>query len=128
MQREFNKQEIEKVKEYIRNKEAEEIQKWKELHSQAASDAASIIEMIIKEYNPLRIYQWGSIIYSENFRSYSDIDIGVEGMHGAEEFFDLLGKAQAITGFSVDIVQIEKIEPEYADDIRTNGRLVYERK
>jgi predicted nucleotidyltransferase len=128
MEREFDKQEIEKVKEYIRNKEADQASKWKELHSRAASDAASIIEMIIMEYNPLRIYQWGSIIYPENFRNYSDIDIGVEGIEGSKDFFDLLGKAQSITSFPVDIVQIEKIEPEYAEDIRENGRLVYERK
>jgi hypothetical protein len=39
----------------------------------------------------------------------------------------LIGKAQAMTDFPVDIVQLEKIEPEFAESIRTDGKLVYER-
>jgi len=32
-----------------------------------------------------------------------------------------------LTHFPLDIVQIEKIEPEFAQSIRQNGRVVYER-
>jgi hypothetical protein len=32
-----------------------------------------------------------------------------------------------LTRFSLDIVQIEKIEPEFADSIRQSGKVVYER-
>ena len=98
------------------------------LHTHAVTDAKIIIDMIIKEYNPVRIYQWGSLLYPSNFRTYSDIDIGVEGINSSETYFALLGAAQSITKFPVDIVKMEKIEPEYAEDIRTNGRLVYERE
>ena len=62
------------------------------------------------------------------FRDYSDIDIAVEGVTEARLFFELLGEAQVMTPFALDIVQMEKIAQEYADDIRRHGRLVYERK
>jgi hypothetical protein len=45
-----------------------------------------------------------------------------------EAYFRMVGKAQAMTDFPVDIVQLEKIEPEFAESIRTDGKLVYERK
>jgi len=126
--REFNQQEMKQAKAYIRKKEAAQILEWKKLHTCALSDAAMIIDMIIKEYDPLRVYQWGSLLRPENFRSYSDIDIGVDGITDPEVYFDLLGAAQAMSKFPVDIVQMEKIEPEYVEDIKMYGRLVYERK
>jgi len=36
--------------------------------------------------------------------------------------------AQALRRFPLDIVQLEKIAPEYADDIRQHGKMVYERE
>ena len=49
-------------------------------------------------------------------------------MTDARAFFDMLGDAQALTGFPVDLVQMEKIAPEYAEDIRKRGQLIYERR
>lgn len=94
----------------------------------AIRDAAAIVSMIKDKFRPLRIYQWGSVIREGAFREYSDIDIAVEGVTDAGRFFALLGEAQAMTMFSLDIVQMEKIAREYADDIRRHGRLVYERE
>ncbi len=39
----------------------------------------------------------------------------------------MLGEAQSMTPFSLDLVQMEKIAPEYAEDIRHHGKVVYER-
>lgn len=97
------------------------------LAARATSDAKKIIAMIIACYRPLRIYQWGSLLRPGGFKSYSDIDVAVEGICDAERFFALLGQAQEMTEFPVDIVQMEKIAPEYAEDIRMQGKLVYER-
>ena len=51
----------------------------------------------------------------------------VERIPGAESFFNLLGDAMKLTRLSLDIVQIEKIEIEFADSIRESGMVVYER-
>ena len=97
------------------------------LQQTAQADAKAIMDMIVRDFSPRRIYQWGSLVRPGAFKSYSDIDIAVEGVIDPERFFALLGQAQALTRFPLDIVQIDKIAPEYADDIRKNGRLAYER-
>ena len=97
-----------------------------ELQRQAASDASDIVALIARQYQPRRIYQWGSLLRPGDFKPYSDIDIAIEGITDAERFFALLGDAQKLTRFPLDIVQLEKIVPEYADDIRRHGKLVYE--
>jgi len=97
-----------------------------ELQRQATADAQAIVDLIIRQYHPRRIYQWGSLLRPGDFKPYSDIDIAIEGVTDAERFFALLGEAQAISRFPLDIVQMEKIAPEYADDIRRHGKIVYE--
>lgn len=96
------------------------------LEMQAREDLASIVAMTAKEFHPRRIYTWGSLTKPGKFRSYSDIDLAVEGILDPAEFFRLLGEAQRLTRFPVDLVQLEKIVPEYADDIRKKGKLLYE--
>ena len=98
------------------------------LAQRAALDLEAIVAMIVTAYAPRRIYQWGSLLRLGGFKPYSDIDIAVEGILDAERFFALLEDVQKLTAFPVDLVQIEKIAPEYADDIRRNGKLLYECK
>lgn len=40
--------------------------------------------------------------------------------------YRLLGDAMALTRFRVDIVQLERIEPEFAELIRLKGKVLYE--
>ena len=96
------------------------------MRHQAVSDVSVIIRMIAQKYGPIRIYQWGSVLRPGGFRDYSDIDIAVEGVTDPEAFFSMLGDAQALTDFPLDLVQIEKIALEYAEDIRQHGKIVYE--
>lgn len=98
-----------------------------EREAKARHDADRIIEFIIQQYQPTRIYQWGSLTRSGAFRDYSDIDIAVEGVLDPSLFFRMLGDVQRLTEFDVDLVQIEKIVPEYAELIREKGRIAYER-
>lgn len=37
------------------------------------SDAERIVSRIIQDFNPVRIYRWGSLLDRSRFRSYSDI-------------------------------------------------------
>lgn len=116
---------IAKCKDYLRQKEEATRQKNRELYLKAADDAERIIEMIRAKYAPERIWQWGSLLEQENFRDYSDIDIALEGITDAETFFKLMGEAMDMTNFSLDIVQMEKIEPEFSELIRMKGKIVY---
>ena len=119
---------FEKARLRLTEREREAKRRDLRLQKQAVADAGVIVAMIARDYHPRRIYQWGSLLRPGAFRTYSDIDIAVEGIADPERFFALLGQAQAATRFPLDIVQMEKIAPEYADDIRRNGRLVYEHK
>lgn len=94
---------------------------------QARRDVQVIIDMLIEKYRPSRIYQWGSLLDRSKFWERSDIDLGVEGIRDAETFFRLYGEADRLAHFPLDLVALERIEPEFADLIRTQGRLVYER-
>ena len=100
----------------------------RELFDKATADCAAIIDMIITQFSPRRIYQWGSLLRAEKFDENSDIDIAVEGIESTESWFALTGKAMDMTGFSLDLVQLEHVNPIDRTSIIENGRLVYERQ
>ncbi len=116
------------AKQFLQKKWRQERAARLRLWQEANSDAEAIIAMIIQKYNPRRIYQWGSALNPDEFSEISDIDIGVEGISGAEEFFAMYGAAMEMTRFPLDLVEIDKIEPEFTRLIKLKGRLVYERK
>jgi len=90
-----------------------------------AAEARRIIESIESEFDPVRIYQWGSLLDRAKFRSYSDIDIAVEGVTDAARWMALERMAWEMSDYPLDIVQLEHVEPEYAEIIRGKGRIVY---
>lgn len=52
--------------------------------------------MIIEKYSPLKIMQWGSLLNRDLFTEISDIDIAVEGIASAEQYFKLLKDAESL--------------------------------
>ena len=92
----------------------------------ATKDFDRIVRMIVEKYRPRRIVQWGSLLRPDHFDEHSDIDIATEGILDAETWFALLGDAMELTRFPLDIVQLEKIEPEFAAQILRKGKVVYE--
>lgn len=103
-------------------------ERLEELRGQALEEAQAIVAMIAHEYHADRIYQWGSALRPGGFKEYSDVDIAVEGVVDARAFFAMLAGAEKMTSFPLDLVQIEKIEPEYAEEIRQYGQVVYEKR
>ena len=95
--------------------------RWEE----ADRDARRILDHCARS-NPARIFQWGSVLHPEHFREWSDIDFALEGLDRPETLFRLQAECEAMTRFSVHLVEMERIEPEYAESIRENGRVVYE--
>jgi len=112
---------------FLERREQERNGHLRELHRRAQADAERIVSFLAKEYRPTRILQWGSVIHPELFREYSDIDIAVEGIVDAASFFSLLADAENMTDFPLDIVQLERIEPEFRTLLLEKGRVVYER-
>jgi predicted nucleotidyltransferase len=118
---------ISKARKNITMRYEAELQRNCQLFYDATRDCATIVRLLEQKYHPYKIYQWGSLLNPARFNEHSDIDLAIEGITNAEIFFSLLGDAMKLTRFSLDIVQIEKIEPEFADSIRQSGKVVYER-
>ena len=100
------------------------LQLWQKAHA----DAARLIAHVAQCYQPQRIIQWGSVLNPDRFGPRSDIDIAVDGDFDAETWFRLLGELWDLTSFPVDLVDLRRVEPEFADIIRMKGRVVYERR
>jgi len=88
-------------------------------------DFDRIVAMMASEFAPRRIWQWGSLLHRRRFSERSDIDIAVEGLGSAERLFRLHARAEALTRLPLHIIEMERIQPEYAHLIRTAGRLVH---
>ncbi len=119
---------LEKYREFIINKQNRISRENHQRFKKAWKDFDKIVEMLIKKYNPQRIYQWGSLLNEDHFSNISDIDIAVEGVLNVKEYFKMFGDADEMTDFHLDLAQIEKVEPLFAKKIREKGRLVYERE
>jgi predicted nucleotidyltransferase len=119
---------IQILRSFIQLKRKEQDRKLKELREQAEKDFSKILSLIINEFKPTRVYQWGSLLEGNRFQEISDIDIAVEGITDPKTFFSLYRKAQALTSFPLHLVQMETIHPEYANNIRQKGKLLYEKK
>lgn len=115
-----------KVRQYLARKRQARHEELDRRFKQAWRDFENIVAAIVGGYGPRRVYQWGSLLHRDHFSQISDIDIAVEGVLDPERFFAMYGEAMALTSFPLDLVQIEKIHPVYARDIREKGRLVYE--
>jgi predicted nucleotidyltransferase len=116
-----------KVKKNLEIKQQKQSEKLKLLFQRAWKDFEAIVNHIIKVYQPEKIYQWGSLLKYNNFSEISDIDICIEGNIQPKEFFCMLGEIEQMTNFPVHVVEINRIEPVYAESIKTKGRLVYEK-
>ena len=117
---------LDTARQHLRDKIDLQATEWMALHQKATVDTKAIIAMIVERYRPTRIYQWGSLLKPDLFRDYSDIDIAVEGLRHPADLLHLLRDAEALTGFPLDIVELDHLEAVQADTIRQKGKCVYE--
>ena len=99
-----------------------------ELYEKARKEAADITSYIQSNFSVKRIYQWGSLLFPEQFDENSDIDIAVEGICSVEDFFKLYGASLDKTTFPLDLVEMEKIDDINRKSIMENGKLIYEKQ
>jgi predicted nucleotidyltransferase len=114
------------AKKWLLDKQKRKEKIRRDLYKKAKKEFEEIVKMIIKKFKPKKIYQWGSLIHQENFREYSDIDIGIEGLKSIEEFFNLYGEAENISSFPLDIIELDKIEEKTANFIKKKAKFIYE--
>jgi predicted nucleotidyltransferase len=87
-----------------------------------------LIDLIAREARPRRIILFGSRARG-NHRPISDVDLAVEGRACTDETWTrlLVSLAEgAHTLFKVDLVELEKLGPDYQKEIRKDGKVLYE--
>lgn len=118
---------LEKVRAFLDAKEEDRRRRLRTRFDQASCDFREIVSMIVSKYGPKRIWQWGSLLKPERFSEISDIDIALEGLDSAEACFAILKDADGMTDFPLDIVEMERIHPLHAENIRNKGKLIHEK-
>jgi predicted nucleotidyltransferase len=124
---EHTEADLETVRAFLAKSKQRKAEDLAERLRRAREDCDRIVAEIAKDFHPIRIYQWGSLLDGAHFTEMSDIDIAVEGIIDPAEFFRLLGRVEEMTAFPLDIVQMEHVHPAYAELIRKRGRIVHER-
>ena len=119
---------LDQVRAFLADRERRRRARLDERYTQATRDVRAIVSEIATQVNPRRIYQWGSLLDRNRFSEISDVDIAVEGLNGAAEFFQALGIAMNGTDLPVDVVEMEKLPADVAQRIRERGTLVHERQ
>lgn len=118
---------LDRVREFLARKDERRRRELDGRFARAGSDFERIVHHIVSVYNPLRVYQWGSLLERAHFSEISDIDIAIEGLEGPEEYFAMLGDAIKMTDLPIDLIEMEKIPAATAEHIRKTGRMIYER-
>ncbi len=97
---------IKKASEFLRRKQEKKQEENRTRFEAAWRDFNKIVAMIIENYKPVRIYQWGSLLNENHFSEISDIDIAVQVIDLAEHYFAMLGQAMRLTDFPLDIADL----------------------
>ena len=116
---------IAEVRDFLLQKDRRVREQRLALFKKASDDFSCMINHISRHYRHVTVYQWGSLLHSEDFDELSDIDIALEGVGSAEVFFKLYGELMKMTDFPLDIVELEKINPIHSSSIKKKGRMVY---
>lgn len=94
--------------------------------TEALDDREKIVAMIIADFAPRRIWAWGSLLHEDSFDENSDIDIAVEGLISAAAFFDLHRRAEDLTPFPLDLIEMENTAEVHRRHIIMHGTLLYD--
>ncbi|MFP3959869.1 MAG: hypothetical protein ACLFUX_06855 [Spirochaetaceae bacterium] len=60
----------EDIRSFADRRAARDLEARRALHRRAAHDAGAIVEMIVCEFNPERVVQWGLALHPEHFQRY----------------------------------------------------------
>ena len=114
-----------KTVDFLRRRERARQERLDARFNDAWREFDRIVSYIVTEHRPKRIWQWGSLLERKKFSDISDLDIALEGLESTAELFQIVARAEELTDFPLDIIEMEKIAPEYRELIKRKGRLVY---
>lgn len=123
----YTEAEAETIRTYVRATRSRRERDLADRLLAARRDCERIVQAVVREYAPVRIHQWGSLVDGRHFSKMSDIDLALEGITDPPTLSAIRAVSERLTRFAVDIVAIEHVHPAYADHIRRRGRVVYER-
>jgi predicted nucleotidyltransferase len=118
---------VEHVRAFLAAREQRRQRDLDQRFDRAWHDFRAILELLRERYQPTRIYQWGSLLDRSRFNEHSDIDVATEGITDPAVWSQLVDRADELTQLPLDMVALERIEPEFAELIRMKGRVVYAR-
>ncbi len=96
------------------------------LWRQAVIDVERIVGLVIEEFTPLRILQWGSVLNEGDFSEVSDIDLAIEGVDSVR-FMCLQKKVEKMTEFPLDLLRWEDVDPCFKRILEKKGVVIYEK-
>ena len=106
-----------------RNRKKEAERRQAESLRQAREAAAKLTRILVEDYRAREVWLFGSLARTRGFHRRSDIDLAASGLP-AQEFFRILSRLNAATGFAVDLVDLEACPPWLAAVIRKEGKLL----
>jgi len=74
-----------------------------------------------------RMYLFGSLA-DGNFRSFSDIDIALEGLEDKDHYRAFLAAEEIARPFRLDLVLLEETPPSLQRKVRERGVVIYEQR
>ncbi len=114
----------EAAREMLLERQARREREREELLHAAREDFAKTVDLIVAEYHPQEIWQWGSLLYPRTFGRESDIDIGVFGL-SVRDHMELLRITESTACLPLHIARMEEMDPRYVEHIRKYGKRVY---
>jgi len=116
---------LKKASENLQEKRKQKRELCEKLFQYAVSDFQVMVEHIKSHYPGVKIYQWGSLLTPEHFDELSDIDIAVEGITSPGVFFKLYKELDDMTEFSLDLVELDKMDSISRNSILERGMKIH---
>ena len=115
-----------KARAFLSEKAKHQADQRSRLWRQAVLDTKRIVNMVIEEFTPLHILQWGSVLKEKDFSEVSDIDLAIEGVDSVL-FMRLQEKAERMTEFPLDLLRWEDVDPCFKRVLKKKGTMIYEK-
>lgn len=83
-------------------------------------EAERLAHLLIEECGAEKVYLFGSLVWTENYASETDIDLAVQGLDSTQ-LLDAIHIIEKESDFSVDLVDLDRVPHPLRDRIVTSG-------
>lgn len=112
-----------------RRRQARQNDEQKKRSEELLQIAFRCADYLVRHFDVQRVYLFGSLAMEASTHAKSDIDLAVEGLP-AQFYFRALAALWELLpkGIELDLVPIEDAYPSLQQEIKTNGKIIYECK